>query len=412
MSGLTRRGMLQTTLAVAAAGAAGGCAVGAGDGGAASVASAGSATARQFHGAHQVGVVEHPAAFGLLAAFRVVAPDRGALAQTLRAVSAEARNLVDGRTPEPVDPWEPPSDTGVLGVGQRTGVSVTVAVGASLFDDRFGLRRARTRELTVMPYLANDRLDPDRTHGDVLVTLQADRPDALQHALRQLMRRTRSGLVLHWVLDGYNRPDERPTPGRTDNRNLMGFKDGTANPDGTDPALMSQLVWVGPRDGEPAWAVGGSYQAVRTIRMFVEQWDRAPLREQEQILGRHKVSGAPLGSSREEDEPDYAADPHGRQIPLDAHIHLANPRTPHATATRMLRRGFSYSRGFDRAGQLDQGLAFVSYQRRLEHFLEVARRLKGEPLEEYTVTEGGGFFYVLPGARSERDWLGRSLLEA
>ena len=32
----------------------------------------------------------------------------------------------------------------------------------------------------------------------------------------------------------------------------------------------------------------------------------------------------------------------------------------------MLRRGFSYSRGFDAAGRLDQGLAFVSFQRSLD----------------------------------------------
>jgi len=85
----------------------------------------------------------------------------------------------------------------------------------------------------------------------------------LLHALRQLMRRTRDNLVLHLMLDGYN-------------RNLLGFKDGTANLDVGDRRLMDELVWVGPDDGEPAWAVGGSYQAVRIIRMFVEFWDRTP----------------------------------------------------------------------------------------------------------------------------------------
>ena len=58
-----------------------------------------------------------------------------------------------------------------------------------------------------MPFLSNDRLDPAQTHGDLLLALSADQPDVLLHALRQLMRRTRGNLVLHWMLDGYNRPD-------------------------------------------------------------------------------------------------------------------------------------------------------------------------------------------------------------
>jgi deferrochelatase/peroxidase EfeB len=61
---------------------------------------------------------------------------------------------------------------------------------------------------------------------------------------------------------------------------------------------------------------------------------------------------------------------------------------------------------------LDQGLAFVSYQRQLADFLAVQQRLAGEWLEEYTLAFGGGFFFVLPGAQDAEDWLGRSLLDA
>ena len=60
-----------------------------------------------------------------------------------------------------------------------------------------------------------------------------------------------------------------------------------------------------------------------------------------------------------------------------------NPRTPETAHQVLLRRGFSYSRGVDGAGQLDQGLAFISYQRRLSSFVAVQKRLEREPLEEY-----------------------------
>ncbi len=103
-------------------------------------------------------------------------------------------------------------------------------------------------------------------------------------------------------------------------------------------------------------------------------------------------------------------DPDGKVVPLDAHIRLANPRTPATERNRILRRGYSYSRGFDAAGLLDQGLVFVCYQRDLAAgFLAVQARLAGEPLEEYIRPVGGGFFYTLPGVPDPARYLGQSL---
>ena len=133
--------------------------------------------------------------------------------------------------------------------------------------------------------------------------------------------------------------------------------------------------------------------------------------EQQAIIGRHKDSGAPLGGRRETDAPVYADDPEGERTPLDAHIRLANPRTPQTEESLILRRGFSYSRGFDAAGRLDQGLVFVSHQASLaKGFLAVQARLKGEPLEEYVLPIGGGFFFALPGVETDDGWLGERLL--
>ncbi len=415
--GLSRRALLAGMAGSGAVGALAGVGVATAtaDTGAAGTATAEDSTAEsallRFHGRHQVGITTSPRPFALAAAFRCVDGDRAGLARTLRALTGTARELVEGRTRAPTVQWAPPQDTGVLGADAPAGAAVTVSVGASLFDDRYGLADRRPSALQKMPFLANDRLDPERSHGDLLVTVQADRPDVLAHSLRQLMRATRSGLVLHWLLDGYSRPDpHQQRAGTTQNRNLMGFKDGSANPDARDDALMDQLVWVQPDDDEPGWAVDGSYQAVRVIRMFVEHWDRTPLREQEQIIGRHKVSGSPLGQKQEHRDPAYDEDPRGARIPLDAHIRLANPRDEQALARRVLRRGFNFTRGFDGSGTLDQGLAFISYQRRLAQFLEMQERLKGEPLEEYTLVQGGGFFFALPGVRNERDYLGGALL--
>lgn len=368
---------------------------------------------RSWFGPTQPGVAEPARAQVALLAFDVVAGDRRTLAETLRSLGDEARRIVDGLGYERLDPAYPPADTGLLGEGGTIGTTVTVSVGASLFDDRFGLADRRPAELVTMPFLANDRLDPARSHGDLLLQVSGDSPDQVTHAVRQLMRATRDGLVLHWMLEGFNRPDPEHVAGRTDNRNLLGFKDGTANPDPADGDEMARFVWIGPdrnNGTEPEWTVGGSYQVARQIRMLVERWDRVSLDRQEQIFGRTKTVGAPLGMHEETDEPDYGGDPQGAGIPLDAHIRLARPRTPDTEHQRIYRKGFNYSLGFDASGTLDQGLAFVSYQRSLSSFVAIQDRLTGEPLEEYVRGVGGGYFFVLPGVRGADDWLGRPLL--
>jgi deferrochelatase/peroxidase EfeB len=189
----------------------------------------------------------------------------------------------------------------------------------------------------------------------------------------------------------------------------MGFIDGTANLDHGSGSLMDRYVWVAADDDEPAWAAGGTYHVVRVIRMLVEFWDRTRLSEQERLIGRRKDTGAPFNGEVETDLPDYADDPDGEVTPLDAHIRLANPRTAETDDDLILRAGLNFSRGFDGSGQLDQGLAFVSYQRRMSQFLNTQERLAGEPLEEYILPVGGGFFFALPGVEGEDGFLGEGL---
>lgn len=192
---------------------------------------------------------------------------------------------------------------------------------------------------------------------------------------------------------------------------MLGFKDGTANPDSQNDKLMQKVVWVTADQQEPAWTIGGSYQAVRLIQFRVEFWDRTPLKEQQTIFGRDKQTGAPLGMQHEHDVPDYASDPEGKVIALDSHIRLANPRTPESESSLMLRRGYSYSLGVTNSGQLDMGLLFVCYQHDLEKgFLTVQKRLNGEALEEYVKPIGGGYFFALPGVKDTNDYLGSALL--
>ena len=288
-------------------------------------------------------------------------------------------------------------------------LTVTVAVGASLFDDRYGLAKARPRHLAAMAQFPNDAFESGLRDGDLALQLCANTAETNIHALRDILKHTPDLLAPRWKIDGFLPPHTLEKLGKETVRNLLGFKDGTANLDAADESLMNEIVWVRPDAGEPEWTHGGSYQVVRVIRMFVERWDRTALSEQETIIGREKASGAPLTRADEHDDPGYADDPRGERVPLTAHIRLANPREAATQANRLFRRGYNYSRGLSKAGQLDMGLLFVCFQADLEAgFLTVQRRLNGEPLEEYVKPIGGGYFLVLPGAENAASFLEES----
>ena len=362
-----------------------------------------------FHGPHQAGVLTPgPAgkqAAACFAAFDTMAADRAGLADLMHVLTDRARFLTAGGPPPDLGVGQPPSDSDVLGpVVPADGLTVTVSAGSSLFDDhRYGLGGRKPRKLAPMRTFPNDSPDPAWLHGDLLLQVCANHPDTIHHAIRDIARHTRGAMQLRWKMDGYNSP---PRPSGT-GRNLLGFKDGTANPMGT---LARSLVWV-EDPAEPAWARGGSYQVVRLIRMLVEFWDRVSINEQQNMFGRRRDTGAPLDGTAEFDTPDYAADPHGSVIPLDAHIRLANPRTPATADQRLVRRSYNYDLGLGQNGNLEAGHIFVAYQQDVRRQFEtIQERLIGEPLVDYVQPFGGGYFYTLPGVTHAADWYGRGLL--
>ncbi|GMA22776.1 iron-dependent peroxidase [Luteimicrobium album] len=291
-----------------------------------------------FHGPTQAGILTPLQKHAAFVALDVTAGSRTELEELFRTLTDRARFLTTGGTPAGAGPGAPPADSGVLGPDVVPGgLSITTSVGASLFDHRYGLADRKPGRLRAMDTFPDDALDRARCDGDLLLQVCADDVDVVVHAVRDIARATRGAMQVRWRQDGFASP---PRPSGTP-RNLMGFKDGTANPSTNDATAMGDVVWtkagkVAASDGlpavvEPGWTTDGSYHVVRLIRMLVEFWDRVSLHEQENMIGRRRDTGAPLTGTHEFDDPHLELDPTGDAIQMDAHIRLANPRSPAPT---------------------------------------------------------------------------------
>jgi deferrochelatase/peroxidase EfeB len=361
-----------------------------------------------FHGRHQAGIATpaqdrlHFAAFDVEDGLR--ADDLRGL---LRAWSGAAERMAAGRLVGDAnhEALAPPQDTGeALGLAPAR-LTVTFGLGPSLFDERFGLAGLRPAPLRQLPALPGDELDRERSGGDLCVQACADDPQVAFHAVRNLARIGRGAVTVRWSQLGFGRTSSTSRAQATP-RNLLGFKDGTANLKAEDVQALARHVWVaGDRAGEPSWLRNGTYLVARRIRMLIEVWDRTSLGDQEQTIGRRKASGAPLG------ERDEFATLKVDRLPADSHVRLAAPSSNGGAA--LLRRGYSFTDGLDdRLGQLDAGLFFLSFQRDPDAFVRVQRQLgSDDALNEYIKHVGSGVWAIPPGA-SPGGWVGQTLFGA
>ena len=184
---------------------------------------------------------------------------------------------------------------------------------------------------------------------------------------------------------------------------------------------LAKSVWVG--DEGPAWMRGGSYLVVRKIRMALEHWDKTDVDFQEEVIGRHKKSGAPLGKDRERDIPDFEAmDADGNPVIAEnAHLRMAAPETN--SGLQILRRGYSYNDGANFTAErwppwrqdmeYNAGLLFICYQKGPRvGFIRIFEPMSRiDALNQFTTHEGSGIFACPPGA-AKGGYIGQALFEA
>jgi deferrochelatase/peroxidase EfeB len=368
----------------------------------------GSDSSVAFHGAHQAGIATPPQAHLSFVSFDLTTESQAALKGVLRRWTAAAAAITAGR--QYVGPGRsrslPPADPGEsLGLSPAR-LTLTFGFGPTLFaqddEDRFGIGRRRPAALRPLPRFSGEMIEQASSGGDLCVQACAEDPQTTFHAIHLMAMLAADEARMRWLQVGFR---TQPAGGTGTGRNLLGFKDGIRNLRTGDAAALSEFVWVG-HDDQPGWMRGGTYLVARRIEIVLSAWDGLTLAEQERAIGRHKLSGAPLGARDEHDRVNLAAvDRQGNLIiPIEAHVRVASPETNRGL--RILRRGYSFSRGAtpgpaDRGGhQLDGGLFFIGFTRDLERFAALQRRvLSRDALNEFTIHTASAVFAIPPGVR-------------
>lgn len=184
-----------------------------------------------FYGRHQAGVLTPQQAAMMLVAFDVLATSKADLERLFRLLTDRIAFLTHGGKAPEVDAKLPPLDSGIMGPEiYPDNLTITVSVGASLFDERFGLQAQKPLRLQKMTRFPNDALDAALCHGDLLLQICANTNETALHALRDIIKHSPDLLSVRWKREGFISAHAARSKGKETPINLLGFKDGTANP--------------------------------------------------------------------------------------------------------------------------------------------------------------------------------------
>lgn len=223
-------------------------------------------------------------------------------------------------------------------------LSCVVGIGSGVWDRLSPA--ARPAELRPFAAVTGAVHTAPATPGDLLFHIRAERADLCFELER---------LLLDALGDAVEVVDETQGFRYFDARDLLGFVDGTANPNGAE---LPEATLIGHED--PAFR-GGSYVVVQKYLHELADWAKLTTEQQEAVIGRRKADNLEL---------DDAAGP---QL---AHKTLATITDEHGTEFDILRDNMP----FGRPGQGEFGTYFIGYTRRLwviERMLQ--RMFVGEP---------------------------------
>lgn len=251
-------------------------------------------------------------------------------------------------------------------------LSCVVGIGAALWD-RLG---AGPPPAGLHPFreLTGSRHTAVATPGDLLFHIRAHRFDLCFELAQRLTERTREFAEVVDEVHGFRSFDDR---------DVLGFVDGTENPEG---AAASESVLIG--DEDPAFA-GGSYVIVQKYLHDLAAWDALSTEEQELIIGRTKLNDIEL--------PD-------QDKPPNSHLALNVITGPDGEEQQIMR----FNMPFGRVGAAEFGTYYIAYARSSALIEQMLRNMFiGDPpgntdrILDFSTAITGSLFFVPPADRLE-----------
>jgi putative iron-dependent peroxidase len=244
-------------------------------------------------------------------------------------------------------------------------LTCVVGIGAAVWERLFG--QPRPAELHPFVELAGDTHRAPATPGDLLFHIRAHRMDlCFELAQRLIAGLGPNGRVVDEV-HGFRSFDER---------DLLGFVDGTENPEG---AAAVDAVLIG--DEDPPFA-GGSYMIVQKYLHDLQAWDSLAVEEQELVIGRTKLSDIELSDE---------------QKPSNSHVALNTIVDEDGEEHQIMR----FNMPFGAVGAGEFGTYFIGYARTPEVIEQMLRNMfVGNPpgnydrILEFSTALTGNLFFV------------------
>jgi putative iron-dependent peroxidase len=242
-----------------------------------------------------------------------------------------------------------------------------VGIGADAWDRLFD--GPRPAELHPFTELAGPRHRAPATPGDLLFHIRATAMDLCFEFATQVMARLAGAVTVADEVHGFRYFEQR---------DIIGFVDGTESPEGT-AAEAAALVG----DADPDFT-GGSYVIVQKYLHDMDGWNALPVEEQEKAVGRTKLADIEM--------PDDVK-------PADSHVALNTITDPDGTERQIVRANMP----FGDVGHGEFGTYFVGYAATPSVTEEMLRNMfLGNPpgvtdrILDFSTAVTGGLFFAPP----------------
>jgi porphyrinogen peroxidase len=239
-------------------------------------------------------------------------------------------------------------------------------IGSELWDRLFGTGPPRPAELHPFPGFSGAKHAAPATAGDLLFHIRAHRLDLCFELSTRLVDRLRGAAQVVDEVHGFRSFDER---------DLLGFVDGTENP---GERAAEEAVAI--TDQDPAFAAG-SYVVVQKYLHDLAAWNALSVEQQERVIGRTKLEDIEL--------PDDVK-------PADSHVALNTIADEHGVQQQIMR----FNMPFGHVGAGEYGTYFIGYAKTAALIEQMLTHMfVGDPPGSYdrvldfsTAVTGGLFF--------------------